>query len=409
MVVICVIALMLIYGTRNAFSVFFSPILAEFGWSRAEVSVMLSLNLFSYGLFAPVAGLLAERWNPRLSMLFGLVVLGTATAGCSLSNTVWHFYFLFGVLMPLGMAFSGWPLMAPALMNWFFHRRGLVLGFAQAGAGLSFVYGIFVGWTIFHLGWRNTFLVLASILLLILLPVYMFFFHYHPKEMGLQPYGGRMDTENEISSSQRNPLFTDAANSSILQILQNFRAWMLVSSFALFWGMGGYTVIAHIVKFIEDVGFSRVYAVSIYAIIGMSLVAGQLSGFISDQIGRENTGTIASGFCIFALACLISLSNPSQSYRVYLSAICFGYGAGLIVPTITAACADIFFGRLFGAVAGLLLTGMGFGGVAGPWVGGYLFDITGSYLATFLLCALSFMLSCICLWIAAPRKKAEKK
>ena len=371
---------------------------------------MLSLNLFSYGLFAPVAGLLSERWNPRLSMLLGIAILSIATAACSFSKTVWHFYCLFGVLMPLGMAFSGWPLMAPALVNWFFQRRGLVLGLGQVGAGLSFVYGIFVGWTIFHLGWRNTFLVLASILFIILFPVYSFFFRYHPKEVGLQPIGGKKDTKSGNLGSQRNPLLRPRyGNSSLLQILQNYRAWMLISSFALFWGIGGYTVIAHIVKFLEDVAFSRINAVSIYAIIGISLVMGQLSGFISDQIGRENTGTIASVFCIFALACLMSVRNPWQSYRVYLFAVCFGYGAGLIIPTITAACADIFFGRLFGAVAGLLLTGMGIGGVVGPWLGGYLFDITDSYLVTFLLCVLSLILSCICLWIAAPRKGTNKE
>ena len=73
----------LVYGIRHSFSVFFPPILDEFGWSRGSTAIMLSLNVLIYGLMAPVAGSLADRWKPRRVMPIGVIILGLATAGCA--------------------------------------------------------------------------------------------------------------------------------------------------------------------------------------------------------------------------------------------------------------------------------------------------------------------------------------
>ena len=162
------ISMTLIYGMRHSFSVFFPPILNEFGWGRGSTSIMLSLNVIIYGLLAPIAGSLGDRWKPRSTILSGIIILGLATASCALAQRLWHFYLLFGVLVPLGMAFSGWPLMTPTLTNWFEKKRGLVLGLGQMGGGLSFSYSIFAEFFISHLGWRLAYVVLAIILLGIL-------------------------------------------------------------------------------------------------------------------------------------------------------------------------------------------------------------------------------------------------
>jgi len=156
--------MILIYGIRHSFSIFFPSILNEFGWGRGSTAIMLSLNILIYGFFAPLAGSLGDRWKPRRIMPIGVAILGLATASCAFANELWHFYLLFGVLMPMGSAFSGWPLLAPALANWFAKRRGLAIGLGQMGGGLSFAYGMFAEFTISQLGWRYAFFVLAGIL-----------------------------------------------------------------------------------------------------------------------------------------------------------------------------------------------------------------------------------------------------
>ena len=182
-VFVTVIGMILIYGIRHSFAVFFSPILEEFGWSRGNISIMMSLNIFIYGFLAPLAGTLADRWRARVVMPVGIAILGLATAGCFWTRELWHFYFLFGILMPLGSAFSGWPILAPALMNWFVKRRGMVMGISQMGGGLSFVYSILIEFIILHYGWRLAFLVLAGTVgFSSLSPVFLFFLLPPPRE-----------------------------------------------------------------------------------------------------------------------------------------------------------------------------------------------------------------------------------
>src|SRR4030042_5294269 len=119
---ISLVSTLLIYGMRHCFSVFFPYILDEFGWNRGSTAIMLSLNILTYGFLAPVAGSVGDRWKPRKVMPIGLIVLGLATVGCGFANKLSHFYLLFGILMPVGTAFCGWPLLAPALANWFVRK-----------------------------------------------------------------------------------------------------------------------------------------------------------------------------------------------------------------------------------------------------------------------------------------------
>lgn len=400
-----IIGMVLIYGIRHSFAVFFSPLLDEFGWSRGNISIMLSLNIFVYGFLAPAAGILADRWKARMVIPLGIAILGFGTAGCSWARDLWHFYLFFGILIPLGSAFSGWPILAPALMNWFVKRRGLVMGLGQMGGGLSFVYSIFVEFVILHYGWRLTFLVMAGALVLLLLPLYLLFFYYRPQDRGLRPYGwdsaGTKQSSAQKGTAAKTPLARDW---SLSRILCSSQLLLLVLSYALFWGIGGYLVLAHQVRFAEDAGYSGMFSVSLFALLGITLFLGQLMGFISDWMGREKAGTLAAALSIIALLALISVRDNSRPWLLYVYSICFGLGGGLFTPTIFAGSADIFYGRYFGAVSGLLLTGMGVGGIFGPWLGGYLFDLTGSYIPAFILCLICIALACVLFWAAAPRK-----
>ena len=410
-----IIGMVLIYGIRHSFAVFFTPILEEFHWSRGNISIMMSLNIFIYGFMAPVAGTLADRWRARVLMPLGIAMLGAATAGCAWAGELWHFYLLFGVLMSVGSALAGWPIVAPALMNWFVKKRGLVMGLGQMGGGLSFVYSIFVNYLILLVGWRYTFLALAGILVFLLFPLHLLFFYYRPGDKGLRPYGsGEKARGPEAGGGGKAERLPTARDWPLSRILRSSQLWLLVLSYALYWGIGGYLVLAHQVRYAEDAGYSSMFSVSIFALFGVTLFLGQSCGFLSDRMGRERAATLAAVLSITALAALISVRDDSRPWLLYVYSVCFGLGGGLFTPTIYAGSADIFFGRHFGFVSGLLLTGMGVGAVFGPWLGGYIYDVTGSYIPAFTLCIACIALSCMVFWLAAPRKgitgrPAEKK
>ena len=407
---IAVTIMTLVYGIRNTFSVFFPPILAEFGWSRGDTAIMLSLNLLVYGFVAPLAGSLGDRWKPRRVMPIGIIILGLSTAGCAFASELWHFYLLFGILAPIGNALCGWPLIAPALTNWFAKRRGLVLGLGQMGAGLSFTYGLFSAFAISLVGWRSAYFVVAGVMVALLLPLILLFFYYHPESKNLKAYGtaGSTAAKDPIAGEviAREPV---SHNWTPKQIMKNYHLWLIMLANFLFWGIGCYLVLAHQVKFAVDIGYSSTFAASIFALFGIFMAAGQFSTSISDWIGREITITLAAILAIGALAALISVKDTSQPWLLYVYAVCFGWGSGLCATTVFAGAADIFHGKHFGFVVGLLLTGMGVGGVIGPWLGGHIYDISGSYISAFLLCIACFSLACISFWIAAPRKAARLK
>ena len=399
-----------VYGVRHSFSIFFPSILGEFGWTRGSTAIMLSLNLLFYGLLAPVAGSLGDRWRARRVALIGISVIVLATIGCGFAQELWHFYLLFGVLMPIGTAFCGWPILGPALANWFTDRRGLAIALGQMGGGLSFTYGFFVEFVISEVGWRYTFFVIAVILASILLPIYFLFYHYRPKDKGLKPY---ISMKIQVSSQIEENAILD--NESLFQnwtlgkALRNYRLWLIATAYMLFWGVGCYLTLAHQVKFTEDIGYSSTFAASIFALFGIFLTLGMFSAAVSDWIGREMTVFLAAVLVVGALIALVSVQDTSTPWLLYIYAICFGYGGGLFSPAVVAGAADLFHGKHFGAIAGFLQTGMGVGGAIGPWLGGFIYDISGSYTNAFIFSMACFSSAFLAFFFAAPRRAAGLK
>jgi sugar phosphate permease len=243
---ISLMSTLLIYGMRHSFSVFFPYILDEFGWNRGSTAIMLSLSILIYGLSALVAGRLGDRWKPRKVMPIGLIVLGLATVGCGFANRLSHFYLFFGILMPIGSAFCGWPLLAPAITNWFVKKRGLALGLGSMGGGLSFIYGMFAEFAISSLGWRYAYFVLAGILIALMLPLYPFF-HYRPEDRGMKPYGAAEPLSPKESFSREVLNVKDDAHRdwTLRRAFKTSQLWLMVFSLFLYWGIGVYMVLAH--------------------------------------------------------------------------------------------------------------------------------------------------------------------
>ncbi len=398
-----VVSMMLIYGIRNSFSVFFAPILDDFDWFRGSTAIMLSLSILVYGLTAPVAGGLVDRWKPRRVAIIGIFILALATACCSFVRELWHFYLLFGVLAPIGTALCGAPILNPSVINWFDKRRGLAIGIGQIGGGLSFAYGMLIESVIAQLGWRPAFFVMAGILIAVLLPLYVLFFYHRPEDKGLKAYStGDPSTAREVKEAA-----SPVRDWTLGNALMTYQLWFLVLSQFCYWGIGNYLVLAHQIKFAEDVGYSSVLATSVFALFGIASIAGQLCASISDVIGREKTVTLATILAIGALVALISVKDTSQPWLLYAYATCSGFATGLFSPTIIVGLADIFHGRNIGAISAMLLTGVGIGGAIGPWLGGYIYDISGSYNTAFIISAVSFAVACGAFWIAAPRNAAR--
>lgn len=401
-VILTIITMALIYGVRHSFSVLFDPILDEFGWLRGETAVMLSLNVLIYGLTAPLAGSLVDRWKPMRVIMIGIVILTLATGLCYFASEPWHFYVLFGVFMPIGTSFCGTPVLNPALINWFGKRRGLAIGLGQIGGGLSFAYSFLVEAVISSWGWRPSFFVMAMTVLGVLTPLFLLFYHLHPEDRGDRPYGIDTTPQPDVDSVTVRAALADWTLGAALKTRY---LWGFIAAQFFYWGIGNYLVIAHQVKFAVDSGYSGVLATSVFALFGIVSIAGQVAASMSDKIGREPTATIG---VVLAITSIIALLNsPTHLWLLYAYAVCSGFATGLFTPQVFAGVADIFHGKNIGAIAATLLTGFGIGGTIGPWLGGFIYDVSGSYSIAFIISGAAYGVAGISLWLAAPRKAGE--
>ena len=367
---------------------------------------MLSLHLLSYGIFAPIVGTLTDRWKPKQIMLAGVIIVGASAALCSLGSALWHFYLLFGVLTPIGLACCGSPVMNPTIANWFTDRRGLALGLAQMGGGLSFVYVIAVEYTIELFNWRFAYVLMGVVVVCILIPLIAAFYYFHPSQKGVSAF--RVRSNQERSPNRPRHRQSERPEWTLRQALSSYRLWLLVVSKMCFWGSGCYLVLAHQIKFALDMGYTGMLATSVFAMFGITMVIGQVSSAVSDIVGRELTVLISTLLVVFAVSLLSSVSDSESAWKLYVYAITFGFGAGLYSPTIFAGAADIFHGRHFGMLNGLILAGLGFGGAFGPSLGGYLHDFFGNYRYAFFFAIASFIVAGISFIVASPRHYRQR-
>ncbi len=406
-VVVVIICMTLIYGVRNSFSILFGPILDEFGWLRADTSIMLSLNILFYGLFAPVAGSLVDRWKPRYVVFIGIAVFTTATALCYFASELWHFYLLFGFIVPLGTAFIGSPVLNPTIINWFGKARGLAISMGQLGGGLSFAYTLVIERVVNAFGdWRPAFLVMAATIVVIVLPLYFFFYWFRPEDRGMKAYGTE-ETEPAAKIAAESKPAAPKADWTLKTAFRTRSLWGLVLSQFFFWGIGNYLIIAHQVKFATEAGYSTVLATSVFALFGLVSMGGQVVASISDKIGRERTALIGVVLAIVAIIALLQVNDSSTAWLLYAYSICSGMATGIFTPQVFAGMGDIFHGRNIGVISSLLLTGLGIGGLIGPWLGGRIYDLTGSYTGAFYVVIGAYVAAAVSFLIAAPRKAEE--
>jgi len=166
-----------------------------------------------------------------------------------------------------------------------------------------------------------------------------------------------------------------------------------------------YAILVHHVRFLVDQGIDKTTAAFIFGLLGIISLAFRIFwGLLSDYIGREKTYTLGSMFIFLGIFSLVLLQIYRERLLVFSFIIFFGAGWGVTAPMFMSVAADLFKGKGFGLIYGILEGVLGVGGAFGAWVPGFIFDNTQSYQLAFYLAASMTVLSCIFIWLAAPRK-----
>lgn len=395
----------LAWSARSTFALYYVALLEEFGWQRGEAAVGYSLSWLLILVFAPLAGRLSDQFGPRVVVPVGGLLLGAGLALTGRAQTLWEYYFYFGVLGAAGIAFMMTP--ATAIVGaWFTRSRGTAMGIIAAGSSSSAV--IFYplnAWLIAKLGWRRAIASFGLIVVLGICPVAAFLYRRPQEELGAVPGGEKKDGADDpqhpqppMTEGRAPPDVTLWAAMQTVPLWATFFMWML--------GVTAYQIITtHQMAHVLDKGIDPGTAVWVFGLAGVFTTAGNLlGGVLSDRWGREWVFGLGSLLAVLGIVFFSSLAGPDDLMKLYIFAVVFGIGFGMRISQLAVIPADLFHGRHFGTIFGFVNGGGGIGGFIGPPFAGFLFDRTGSYQFAFAISAIAVIGGAVAVWIAAPRK-----
>ena len=393
-------------NARTSFSLLFPPILDEFGWERGVTAGAFSFGFLVSAILSPTLGKMMDRYGPRLQMEVGVVSVAAGLFLAPLVTRPWHLYATLGVLVGGGsvcLAYTGHSFFLP---NWFVRRRGLALSVAFSGVGVGSI--ILLPWVqalIARAGWRTACWTLGVVVLVLLAPLNLLV-KRRPEDVGLQPDGDAATTAGGAAAKPSNVV--DAAwvaiEWTLARAMRTARFWWIFAGYfcALY---AWYAVQVHQTKYLVEIGFSASHAAWALGFVSLAGIPGQVAlGHASDRIGREWVWTVGSlGFvmCYVALLALPQAPTPALLYLMVLAQGMLGYG---LTSVIAAIPAEIFQGKHYGSIFGVLMLAAIGGGAAGPWLTGVLHDTLGSYTAAWWIAIGASAVSGAAIWLAAPRK-----
>ena len=273
-------------GTRATPSVMMVPLEHQFGWSRATISLAISVNIALYGLMGPFAAAAMQRFGVRPTLL---VALGTMAAGVALSALMthpWQMILIWGVMVGGATGVAALSLSATVVTRWFTTHRGLAMGVLTASSATGqLVFLPFLAAIAEKHGWQPVVLVVA-VAAAVVLPLVAFLLPERPASMQLRPYGEPHDAPIAPPAPQQNPI--KLAFGALTSASRTRDFWLLFFSFFICGASTNGYVGTHLIAMCGDYGMTEVQGASLLATMGIfDLFGTTLSGWLSDRFNAR--------------------------------------------------------------------------------------------------------------------------
>jgi MFS family permease len=363
---LCFVLSMLGRGALDSFGVFLLPIIADFGWDRAQVISIYSLALLTSGLSLPWVGRLFDRYGPRVVYGLGLALLGAAFALAARAKMLWQFQLCLGLAAGLGGACLGNVPNSILLVRWFGARLPTAMAVAFSGAGAGVLTLLPLSQVLIDgYGWRGAYQALGGALLLLLVPLL------------LLPWRVLAAGAPDIARHARPALSGEGW--TLLRALRHQVFWALFCTF-FFTAIGMFAISVQVVAYLVDVGFPPLQAATAWGFSGVLVLVGMLTISSLDRlIGRRPSVLLSYCVTIAGIVMLWLLGRYPNSWMLAGFVGCFGSTIGSRGPLITAEAMEIFRGERVGTIFGAISLGGGLGSALGSWSGGLLHDWSGGY------------------------------
>jgi OFA family oxalate/formate antiporter-like MFS transporter len=379
-------------GSLYAWSVFVAPLEKEFGWTRAQTSLVFTIAVVTFAITFVFGGRLQDQRGPRPGALIGAALVSIGFLLTSATSSLAYLYLVFGVIVGAGNGF-GYATPMPVASKWFPDKRGLVVGLMVGGYGAgSAIIGPLATNLIASIGWRSTFQILGVAFLV--MGVTGAFLMANPPA-GYRPEGW---TPPPAAASRRD-LTTP-------EILRTSRFYLLWAAYCL-GTTAGLMTISQLVPMARSAGLGATAAAYALTVGAFGNAGGRiLSGWLSDSLGR--LATLRTMVLVSAIAMPILFAVREQVVLFYLAVAVVYWCYGTQLSVFASTTADFWGTRSLGTNYGALFTAWGTDGVIGPMIGGRVFDATRSYQYAFYAAAVLALLALGALMAAkAPRGNTQ--
>ncbi|MET9515522.1 MFS transporter [Streptomyces sp. NPDC002994] len=370
------------------------PLHREFGWSRGEIGFAVSIDMALYGLTAPFAAALMDRFGMRKVVV---VALSMVAAGALLSvwmTASWQLMLYWGLLVGLGTGSMALAFSATVTNRWFVARRGLVTGvLTAAGASGQLVFLPLCAWIVQNHGWRPA-SVTVALAALVVVPFVWLLLRDHPADVGLAPYGGEFVPKPAPQ--------TGAAKRAVTVLFAAAKTgpfWLLAGTFAICGASTNGLVRTHFVPSAHDHGMQITAAASLLAVIGIFDVIGTIaSGWLTDRFDARRLLAVYYALRGVSLLFLPMLMAPTVHPPMILFIVFYGLDWVATVPPTLALCREQY-GEDSAIVFGWVLASHQVGAAVVAFAGGVARDVFDSYdvvwYAAGALCAAAALMSLV--------------
>ena len=384
-------------GVGDTYMVFLLPLGTEFGWPRSQMTGIYSTLRVVSGLASPLAGIVFERWGPRVLYAAGLALLGAGYTLAGQARELWQFYACIGVLGGLGASALGMVPAAALISRWFQRRLSTAIGLAYAGFGCGAMVIVPLAQTLIDgRGWREAYQAIGGTVL-VLLPLSMLLPWRLIRAGQVQPVAP------EAPHPARGP--SDALRGA----LKDRRFWLLVQVM-FFTAVGMYLIIVQSVAYLVDIGLTPLQAASAFGSAGMLSVVGVSgAGWLADRVGHRRAATVSFTGTFAGTSVLFLMSYHSAHWLLGAYVLLFGLCQGARGPLVASLNARLFPGPGQAAIYGAIYACMSVGSGLGALLAGVLHDVTGGYRAAFLLSLACMLLAAAPFWtsnrLAPPQQR----
>lgn len=358
-------------GVRSAPGVLIKPWEEDFGWSRGDISLALSLSILTLGSAGPISGKVIEKYGLRASVLLFLSLSTTGVILSTFISSLWQLHVFWGILVGFGTGGVSIVLSAAVANAWFESKRGLVTGLlGGASSAGQFIFLLLLEPVHQHWSWHAAIWVLGIGLLVVALPLSFLLLRSKPADVGLDLYRAKGVAPAPVSAFDQRITPIGAA-------IRTGDFWLISLSFSIC----GFTTIGlvgtHFIPHATEHGFTESQAVNILAVMGlMNIVGTTASGYLTD---RYDPRKLLMFYYSFRAASLIALPMIDTVPLMSLFAVVFGLDFIATVPPTVMLVANRFGRRSVPTIYGWVSFSHMVGGAIAAALAGQIHDVAGDY------------------------------